>query len=103
ELPFGPASLGPKKVVGIEAVVATLARAPTAFESLAFTVAESYLAPSQDTVMLRASSEGKLKSGQIYRNQYLQVFTFRAAQVVRWIEFFDPQPALDLFAPRPSA
>src|SRR5437016_11771142 len=66
ELPFAPAELGPKRVIGLDNVVATMARAPTVYTSLRFTVTDSYPVPSKETVILRAKSEGTLKGGGKY-------------------------------------
>jgi ketosteroid isomerase-like protein len=89
ELPFAPAGLGARKVVGLDNVVATMARAPAVYSSLQFTVTDSYPVPSRHTVILRVNSLGQLKVGGEYSNQYLQLFTFQERKVVHWMEFFD--------------
>jgi ketosteroid isomerase-like protein len=98
ELPFAPPGLGARKVVGLDNVVGTMARAPSVYRSLEFTVTDSYPVPSRHTVILRADSRGQLKVGGEYANQYMQLFTFRERKVVHWIEFFDALQVVDMLA-----
>jgi ketosteroid isomerase-like protein len=97
ELPFAPAELGPKTVIGLDSVVATMSRARTVYKSLLFTVTERYPVPSADTVIYRAKSEGELIKGGVYRNDYMQLFVFRGDKVSHWVEFFDALKARSAF------
>jgi ketosteroid isomerase-like protein len=103
ELPFAPPGLGPKRVIGLDTVVATMARAPSVYDSLAFTLIESYPIPSKDTVILRAMCEGALKVGGRYTNEYMQLFTFRGRKVSLWIEFFDALRVVEMLSVLSSA
>jgi ketosteroid isomerase-like protein len=99
ELPFAPIELGPRLIRGVDAVVQTMSRARTVYQSLSFSILERYPAPSRDTVLFRAKSEGVFKTGASYANEYMQVFTFDGNEVIHWIEFFDAIVAKNAFAP----
>ena len=58
ELPFAPSELGPRKIDGLDNVVATMSRAPTVYSAIRFTVTDNYPIPAMDTLILRAKSEG---------------------------------------------
>ena len=98
ELPFAPSELGPRKIDGLDNVVATMSRAPTVYSVIRFTVTDNYPIPAMDTLILRAKSEGTLIRGGIYSNDYLMLFAFCGDRVVKWIEYFDALIVKELFS-----
>ncbi|WP_336971196.1 nuclear transport factor 2 family protein [Sphingobium aromaticiconvertens] len=96
EFPFAPPAM-PTLSHGHAAVMAAFREGRASLEEIKITPAKIYWCAGDSTLLLEASSKGRLRGGGDYRNSYVFVIGIRDERIILWREYFDSLAILKAF------
>lgn len=89
ELPYAPDGV-PQRIEGRAQIVDLMRTQDKAFSAFQIVTHEIYPCPSDDVVIVEATSFGLRTAGDVYQNRYVFVFQFDRDRICLWREFFNP-------------